>query len=111
MQNNIIQDVEPEFKRPTSVPLYEQETHISFMRDEDFARIYTSDSTQITRLDKLCESNPDMYQLERDEKLSRSYICKDKSMISFRSKKRQISEEQKRAASERFKKYHENKNS
>lgn len=28
-----------------SVPINEQETHISFMRDESFARIYTSDTT------------------------------------------------------------------
>ena len=49
-----------------SIPINEQETHISFMRDESFARIYTSDTTQMTRLDKLCENNPDMYKLVED---------------------------------------------
>lgn len=31
-----------------SVPIFELETHISYMRDESSAKIYTSDSTQIT---------------------------------------------------------------
>ena len=44
-----------------SVGIDEQETHISYMRDESYAKVYTSDSTQMTRLDKLCKINPDMY--------------------------------------------------
>lgn len=38
-----------------NVPLYEQETTILFLRDEKTAQIYTSDTTQMTRLDKLCD--------------------------------------------------------
>lgn len=34
------------------VPIYEQETTISFSRDEDFADIYTSDTTMMTKYDK-----------------------------------------------------------
>lgn len=46
-----------------SLPIAEQETHISYMRDEPFALVYTSDTTQMTRLDKLCTNSPDMYSL------------------------------------------------
>lgn len=88
-----------------SIPINEQETHISFMRDESFARIYTSDTTQMTRLDKLCENNPDMYKLVEDTGNGKNYICYDKTLVSLRSKKRKLSEEQKQAARDRFAKY------
>lgn len=46
-------------KQPNYSPsVAEQEVHISWMRDEDFAKIYASDSTAITRLDKLCRTSP-----------------------------------------------------
>lgn len=41
-----------------SVSVSEQETDILYMRDQNYAEIYTSDSTQMTRLDKLCKKNP-----------------------------------------------------
>ena len=69
-----------------SIPINEQETHISFMRDESFARIYTSDTTQMTRLDKLCENNPDMYKLVEDTGNGKNYICYDKTLASLRRK-------------------------
>lgn len=75
------------------------------MRDESFARIYTSDTTQITRLDKLCENNPDMYKLVEDTGNGKNYICYDKTLVNLRSKKRRLSEEQKQAARDRFAKY------
>ncbi len=46
-----------------SVSISEQEVHINFMRDENFATIYTSDTTYMTKLDKLCKISPDMYSL------------------------------------------------
>lgn len=87
------------------IPINEQETHISFMRDESYARIYTSDTTQMTRLDKLCVSNPDMYKLVDDTGNGKNYICYDKTLVSLRGKKRRLSEEQKQAARDRFAKY------
>lgn len=95
--------------RLKSVPVNEQETSVLYMRDESFASIYSSDSTQITRLDKLCKINPDMYKCIEDNGISKRYICKDKSLISFRSKKRELTEEQKKLAGERMRKYHEDK--
>ena len=88
-----------------SIPINEQETHIIYMRDESFARIYTSDTTQMTRFDKLCESNPDMYKLVEDTGNGKNYICYDKTLVSLRSKKRKLSEEQKQAVKDRFAKY------
>jgi len=86
-----------------SVPIYEQETHISYMRDEQFAKVYTSDTTQMTKFDKRCKDFPDMWQCVVDDGCSKSYICKDKSMISARGQKRKISDKQKEAFSKRMK--------
>ena len=41
-----------ERRHKMGVPIYEQETTISFSRDEDFADIYTSDTTMMTKYDK-----------------------------------------------------------
>lgn len=94
-----------------NIPVAEQETHIVFMRDEDFARIYTSDSTMMTRLDKLCNTAPDTYSLVEDTGSGKRYRCSDKTLISFRSKKRELSDEQREAASERMKRYQNNRHS
>ena len=86
-----------------SVSVYEQETHIFYMRDEQFAKVYTSDTTQMTKFDKRCKDFPDMWQCVADDGYSKSYICKDKSMISARGQKRKISDKQKEAFSKRMK--------
>lgn len=46
-----------------TVSIEEQEIYINAMRDEKFATIYASDSTYITKLDRLCKESPDMYSL------------------------------------------------
>ena len=40
----------------------EQETSVTFDREQKVAHIYTSDRTQFTKLDKLCKTNPDSYK-------------------------------------------------
>lgn len=88
--------------------LEEQETVIQYNRDEKTAIIYTSDSTTITKMDKLCASAPDFYSLkeetyDKEGKLtSKTYILTDKKMIAFRKAKRVLSEEQKKLIGERF---------
>lgn len=91
-------------KARKSVPVYEQETHISYMRDEEFAKVYTSDTTQMTKFDKRCKEFPDMWKCVSDDGYGKSYICKDKSMISARGKKtkRTLTEEQREAARKRL---------
>lgn len=90
-----------------SVGIEEQETHISYMRDESYAKVYTSDSTQMTRLDKLCKINSDMYKLIEDTGRGKSYLISDKGLISFRAKKREMTEEQKRIAADRMRRLHD----
>lgn len=70
-----------------SVSVSEQETNILYMRDQDYSEIYTSDSTQMTRMDKLCKKK------------------------SRRAKKKEMSEKQRLATGERMKVYQANKNS
>lgn len=40
-----------------NIPVYEQETVIQISRDSDKMKIWTSDLTMMTRLDKLCEKS------------------------------------------------------
>lgn len=94
-----------------SLSISEQETNIIFMRDQEFAEIYTSDSTQMTRLDKLCETSPEYYTLISDTGRGKTYRITDKSLISFRSKKKEMSEEQRNAARERMREYQATKRS
>lgn len=42
--------------------LAEQETSVTMTRDEDMARIYTSDRLVMARLDKLCAEFPETYK-------------------------------------------------
>ncbi len=98
-------------KLSNSLSISEQEVHINFMRDEDFATIYTSDTTYMTKLDKLCKTSPDMYSLISDTGRGKTYRVEDKTLISFRVKKRELSEEQKIAAGERMRQYQASKRS
>lgn len=98
-----------EIRGTNSVSISEQEVHISFMRDQKWAEIYVSDSTYITRLDKLCMINPVVYSVVAETSRGKTYRCEDKNFISFRSKKREISDEQKLAAGERMRKYQASK--
>ncbi len=101
-----------ESKLSNSVSISEQEVCINFMRDEDFATIYTSDTTYMTKLDKLCKTSPDMYSLIADTGRGKTYRVEDKTLISFRAKKkRELSDEQKIAAGERMRQYQASKRS
>jgi len=91
------------------VPLNEQETCISWFRDGRSAVVYTTDSTTMTKLDKMCESSKN-YELEKVQKnrygeiLAKKYRVRDKSLISFRSAKTQrvLTDEERAAVAERF---------
>lgn len=81
------------------------------MRNENFATIYVSDTTYMTKLDKLCKTSPDMYSLVADTGKWKTYRVEDKTLISFRVKKRELYEEQKITAGERIRKHQESKKS
>lgn len=99
-----------ERERYFPIPHSEQETTISFSRDSEQVYIWTNDRTMITKLDALCESCPTMYISTRTgknkdgETMDRSYKIMDKSMISFRTKKKtfQLTDEQRAERAERL---------
>ena len=99
-ENDILLEV-----RNFSISASEQETVINFSRLNDFATICTSDTTMKTKFDKLCENSP-YYSVVSDDGYYKTYRVSDKSLVSYRSKKREMSEESKAAASQRFKDLH-----
>lgn len=102
-------DVDLDRPMNDTVSISEQETCITYMRDESVAKVYTSDTTQMTRFDKLCEKNPDMYCCISNTGRGKFYLISDKGLVSFRAKKREMSDEAKEAASQRFKEMWANK--
>jgi len=72
-----------------SVIIEEQETHISWMRGDEYAEIYTSDSTTMTKLDRKVKENPEFWKIKSTntvsgEIVSKTYIC-PKRLVSFRN--------------------------
>ena len=51
-----------------------------------------------------------MYKVINEDGASKIYRCYDKSMVSLRQKKREVTEEQRKAAGERMRKYQASKN-
>jgi len=91
------------------IPVNEQETTINFARDGKTASIYTSDSTVMTKLDKLAAQKDSSYRVVELHTLSgtvvaKTYECGSKRLISFRAggRKSTMSEEQRKAAAERL---------
>lgn len=81
------------------------------MRDEQIAKVYTSDTTQMTKFDRRCKDFPDMWQCVSDDGYGKCYICRDKSLISARGKKvkREMTDEQREAAKRRMAEWRANK--
>lgn len=95
----------------------EQETSVSYMRDSDICTVYTSDSTVMTKLDKLAESEKaphwkliKEHRLRGGELAGKTYQT-HKRLISFRADitTREMTEEQKEAAAERMREWREEK--
>lgn len=88
----------------------EQEICINATRDEDMATAYCSDRTWITKLDKLVQNSPNLFKVVAEDENGKTYEF-PKKLISIRSSfvKREMTEEQRRAAAERLKKARNNK--
>ena len=86
-----------------SIPIAEQETHIWMMRDEPFAKIYSSDTLMINKLDKLCKQEPEIWKKTSDYPEG-NYICMDKKLVSFRSHRvtRNLTDEQRQELADRL---------
>lgn len=101
------------------LPVFEQETTVSFSRDSDVCTVYTSDSTVMTRLDKLAESdNAPHWKLKEEHKvrggelIGKTYET-HKRLISFRVDitTREMTDEQREAVADRMREYHRKRNS
>lgn len=94
--------------------LMEQETSISFDRTSNKCIIYTSDSTVMTKLDKLVENSPQWKLKEehfsREHELVGKTYETHKRLISFRKDFVVMSEENRQAAAERARRvFHKDK--
>ena len=83
--------------------LEEQEISINATRTDDIATIYCSDSTWITKMDKLVEKSPALFKVIRDDEFGKTYSF-PKKLISIRSSvvKRELSDEQRKAMGDRL---------
>lgn len=80
----------------------EQELCINAVRDENFATAYCSDSTWITKFDKLVEKSPDLFEVVSETDWGKTYKF-PKRLLSIRSSIREMTDEQKHLAAERLK--------
>jgi hypothetical protein len=90
-------------------PVNEQETTISYCRDSKTVKVWSSDRTVWTRLDKICKKSTEYACLEEQKDkdgdvIAKVYLIKDKSLLTFRSAKKVMTDAQKELARERFKK-------
>ena len=69
-----------------SVPSFEQETTINIYRNEPDAYIYTSDSTMMTKLDKLVKRDPEHVTVTEPDEFGRKYKM-PKSYVKFHPKR------------------------
>lgn len=86
----------------------EQEVHINFSRDDDRAELYSSNPVWINKLDKLVQANPDIYKCIRVSEWGKTYTF-PVELITLRKKKKEVSEEQRLRAKERFTKMWQDK--
>lgn len=81
----------------------EQEISLSAMRTEDQAYLYCSDTTWITKMEKLMDTNPVDFTIHSEDEFGKTYRF-PKKFITIRGKQKTLTEEQKKALSERMKK-------
>lgn len=83
----------------------EQEICINALRSDKFATVYCSDSTWITKMDKLVAKAPNLFSVVKEDEISKTYKF-PKRLLSIRSSIREMSEEQKKSAAERMRSYY-----
>lgn len=85
-----------------SYSLYEQETSITYTRDEDTATIFTSNPKDIRKLDKFFSKRSEDMQLQAGNNLSRIYTVPKKWIKIIPN--RILTDEQKEEIRQRFNK-------
>lgn len=85
-----------------SIPTNEQETVVQYDRNGETMTIYTSDSTQMTRLDKIYQRHKEHRQA--GEVVAVEYVV-GKNLLTYRAKrvKQNLSSEQRAALSTKMK--------
>ena len=93
-----------------ALSIEEQEVCINAMRDEEFATIYCSDRTWITKMDNLVEKSPDLFKVASETDYGKTYRF-PKRLISIRSSivTREMTDEQKQLAADRLRNAREQK--
>ena len=92
-----------------SLQIEEQETHVNFNRDDERATVYTSDTTMMTKLNKLLNLQGTEWKLEGESRLKtgeligKTYSC-PVALISFRKKKKEmhLTDEQRKIVGDRL---------
>lgn len=94
-----------------TLSIEEQEVCINAMRNEEFATIYCSDRTWITKMDKLVEKSPNLFEVIAETDYGKTYKF-PKRLISIRSSivTREMTDEQKQLAADRLRNAREQKN-
>ena len=89
--------------------LEEQEIVITMSGRTDIVKVYTSYPHWMKRLDKYCEEEPDNWKCVKVDTIDGDAIGKfyeaPRDLLKLQKRKRQISEEQKKASAERLAKY------
>jgi hypothetical protein len=94
-----------------SVSTYEQETVINYARQDGCATIWRSDTTVMTKLDRLVRESPENWRLQEEahdksgELISKTYRLQDKGLISFRKARVVLSEEAREARARQLGKF------
>lgn len=83
----------------------EQEISITASRDEEYATMYCSDNTWITKMDKLVIKSPNLFEVINQNDISKTYRF-PKRLLTVRSSIRELSDEQRKAAAVRMRNYH-----
>ena len=86
-----------------ALSIEEQELCINAAREDDYATAYCSDTTWITKFDKLVAKSPDLFEVVAETSWGKTYKF-PKKLLSIRSSivTREMTEEQKHIASERL---------
>lgn len=82
------------------VPTAEQESTINIFRDSDVAKVYTSDTTMITKLDKMVAKQPDKYKIVKQDEYGKWYEF-PKKLLRFASE-REYTDEQREQMHQRL---------
>lgn len=92
-----------------TINVEEQETVINFGRTDDNIILYTSDRTWMTKMDRLVGLNPHMFKVIEENEVSKRYEF-PKSLLTIRSKRRTLSDEQKEKQREHMMLINQSKN-